>query len=331
MMGGMFGAAGSVAGAFIAADAQKYSANTNWAIALTNYYQRERERTEARMEAQRQEAKGDLGSTNIQGDTTKFVPGVGWVQTPSDATASLMGRQRNEQMQQFGDLAVKRRQMQANVGQQIQERDKSQALLDEMKHTQTPTVSQLQNMIIGAQSPAINRAFDETANIGARQALRTGTNPTKVMSEIARARSQEQAGMSGQALTQAMSMAPQLEGEQKKMQANLYNLFATRASAQPDVSFSPQQLDTSSLAQAQRGSSNSGELALKAAMMEGGRMPYMPPLYGTANAVGALGAAGQGLARNMQGYGQPQFSDGGGYGMLADAASRVRGDAGAWS
>ena len=45
------------------------------------------------------------------------------------------------------------------------------------------------------------------------------------------------------------------------------------------------------------------ELGLKAAMMEGGRLPYIPPNYGMANAVGATGAALQGLTKNNQGYG----------------------------
>ena len=67
MLGGMFGAAGSIAGAFIAADAQKYSANTNWSIALMNYYAREREKFDAKIEASRLEAKQNLGMTDAEG------------------------------------------------------------------------------------------------------------------------------------------------------------------------------------------------------------------------------------------------------------------------
>ena len=96
MMGGMMGAAGSIAGAFIAADAQKYSANTNWAIALMNYYARERERTQAKYEAQRVEMKQDLGMTDIEGTTTKFEPGRGWVTTAPAGKKALMGREQKE-------------------------------------------------------------------------------------------------------------------------------------------------------------------------------------------------------------------------------------------
>jgi hypothetical protein len=298
MLGGAFGAVGSIVGASIAADAQKYSANTNWSIALMNYYARERERYQAKIEAQRIEMKQDLGMTTARGDRTRFVPGVGWVQEPSAQTAALMGREDAEKMAQFGDLAMKRRQMQGNIAQQAKERDYSNALFEEMKNRTTPTAGELEHLITGAQGTATNRAFDDTAQIAARQAMRTGTNPSGILSEIARQRGKELSGIAGSAKTQAMSLAPQLADQEQKMQANLYNLFATRASAQPDVSFSPTPLDSGGLAAMAGRDQGAG---LKAAMMEGGRLPFVPPNYGPANLAGAIGAAGQGFMRNMQG------------------------------
>ena len=50
-------------------------------------------------------------------------------------------------------------------------------------------------------------------------------------------------------------------------------------------------------------------------MMEGGRMPFIPPNYGLANAVGASGAALGGMFKNINAN-QAQFSDGGGGGGL---------------
>jgi hypothetical protein len=311
MMGGMFGAAGSVAGAFIAADAQKYSANTNWAIALMNYYARERERTQARYEAQRVEHKQDLGMTDIEGTQTKFVPGEGWQTTAAPAKKALMGRQDAEQMARLGhDAALRRQQLDANAAMQATERDKANALMGEMRRSSTPSASEISNLLYNASTTGTNEAFRDTAQIGARQALRSGTNPDRVMSEIAKAQGKAQGSARAQALLQGMQIAPQMEAEDKKMKANLYNLFATRASAMPDISFSPQAIDSSATSQAMRGGAASGELAVKAAMMEGGRLPYIPPNYGMANAVGAIGAAGQGLMRNVQGS-RNTFSEGG--------------------
>lgn len=329
MMGGALGAVGSIAGAFIQADAQKYAANTNYSIALMNYYQRERERTQARLEAQRIERKQDLGMTDIEGTQTKFVPGLGWQTTPTAQKKALMNRQQTEQMAQFGDAAMKRRQLNANAAQQATERDKSRALLEEMGRSTTPTASEIGHILLGAQGTASNRAFDETMKVGARQALRTGANSSKILSEIARARSQEQAPMASQALLQGMQMAPQLEDQDQKMKANLYNLFATRASAMPDVSFSPVPLDSGAAASAMKGSGSAGEMAVKAAMMEGGRMPFIPPNYGLANAVGATGLALQGLTKNAS----PYFSDQGGgslWGAMNDQ-QRLRGNQGSFA
>lgn len=330
MMGGALGAVGSIAGAFIAADAQKYAANTNYSIALMNYYQRERERTQARIEARRIEQKQDLGMTDIEGTQTKFTEGLGWRTTPTAQKKALMNRQQNEQMLQASDAAVRRRHLQANEAQQATERDKSRALLEEMGRSTTPTASEISHLLLGAQGTASNRAFDDTLKVGARQAMRTGTNAKGLLAEIARARSQEQAPMASQAMLQGMQIAPQLEDQDQKMKANLYNLFATRGAAMPDVSFSPTPIDSGAAASAMKGSAGSGELAVKAAMMEGGRMPFVPPMYGLANAVGATGASLQGLSKNMS----PQFSDqGGGYnlwGTMSDQ-ERLRGGSGSFA
>jgi len=332
MLGGAFGAVGSIVGASIAADAQKYTANTNWSIALMNYYARERERYQARIEASRIEAKQDLGQTDAQGNTTRFIPGQGWVQEAAPATKALMQREQSEKMAQFGDVAKKRRQMDLNLAQQAKERDYSSALFDEMRNRTTPTAGELEHLITGAQSTATNRAFDDTLNIGARQAMRTGTNPDRLLTEIARQRGKELAGIGGAAKAQAMTLAPQLADQENKMQANLYNLFATRASADPNVSFSPTAIDSGGLSQA-AGRDQSG--GLKAAMMEGGRLPYQAPNYGYANLAGAIGAAGQGFMKNASPYMQqrPQFSEGGGgYSDLWDTMKdRTRESFGAFS
>ena len=310
MMGGAFGAVGSIVGASIAADAQKYTANTNWSIALMNYYAREREKYQAQIEASRIEAKQDLGMTDAKGNTTKFVPGVGWVQELAPAQKALQAREDSERMAQYGDLAKQRRHKDLNLAQQAKERDKASALFDEMKSQSAPTATTLENLISDAQGTGINRAFDDTAKIASRQALRTGTNPSGILSEIARQRGKELGGVRGAARTQAMTLAPQLEDQENKMEANLYNLFATRASASPEASFSPVGIDTGGLSQAAGRDQSAG---LKAAMMEGGRLPYQPVNYGMANLAGAIGAAGQGFMKNASPYMQQgQFGDGGG-------------------
>jgi hypothetical protein len=331
MMGGAFGAVGSIVGASIAADAQKYTANTNWSIALMNYYAREREKYQAQIEASRIEAKQDLGMTDAKGNTTKFVPGVGWVQEMAPAQKALQAREDSEKMAQFGDLAKLRRHKDLNLAQQAKERDKASALFDEMKSQAAPTATELENLISESQATGTNRAFDDTAKIASRQALRTGNNPSGILSEIARQRGKELGNIRGAARTQAMTLAPQLEDQENKMEANLYNLFASRGSANPEASFTPTPIDTGGLAQA---AGRDQSMGLKVAMMEGGRLPYQPVNYGAANLAGAIGAAGQGFMRNMSNQNQQQqngqFGDGGGF-LWDSIKDRVRESSGAWS
>lgn len=332
MIGGAFGAVGSIVGASIAADAQKYTANTNFAIALYNLYARERERTQARYEAQRIEQKQNLGYQTAAGVKTRFVPGVGWVEEEPAIMSAIRGREQGEQMQRLAvDAPMRRQQLQANQIQQIRERDRASALFDQMKRQPGVTPSEIEHLLLGAQSQASNRAFDETANIAARQALRTNTNPRSVMADIGRARSQEQAGMAGAARLQGLQLAPQIEEAQQKADANMYNLLATRASAMPEVSFSPTPLD-SSVAQTARASAATGDAALKAAMMEGGRMPFVPPNYGAANLAGAVGAAGQGFMTNLNRSGV--FNDSGAGNLWASIGNdyrRMREDQGSFA
>jgi hypothetical protein len=95
-----------------------------------------------------------------------------------------------------------------------------------------------------------------------------------------------------------MTLAPQIRDQDEKVKANLYNLFATRAQADPAASFQPVSGGDGGLAQAMRGASDTANLSVRAAMQEGGRMPFVPPNYGLANAIGATGTSLQALLRN---------------------------------
>ena len=306
MFGAALGAVGSVASAFIAADAQNTATHTNWAIALMNYYARERERWEAKLESRRLETKQNEGFTDAQGNRTSYVPGKGYVVNLSPESEALQDRIYAEQMQRLGpDAQMRRHQLQRNEIRQIEENDKARALFDQMRKLPRKKADVIENLLFNAASTGINRAFDDTTAVATRQALRTkSSNAGKLLEEIAKQRSEAVKGARTQSRVQAMEMAPALNAATDKQKADLYNMFATRASQMPETPFAPPNVGGSAEQLLQVASNNNratGELQLKAAMMEGGRLPFVPPNYGTANAVGAAGTSLSALFKQMGG------------------------------
>jgi len=302
-LGGMFGAAGSIGAAFIAADAQNTATHTNWAIALMNYYSRERERWEAKMEAKRVERKQDEGFTDADGNRTSYVPGQGYVVDVSPEQEALKGRIYAEQMARLGPDAQRRRQQQQrNEIRQIGEGDRANALFDQMRKVPPKQASTIENLLFDAAGKSINRGYDDVTAVATRQALRTkSSNAGKLLEEIGKQRSNAIKDARVDARAQAMTMAPQINEADKKARADLYNMFASRASAMPD---GPAQIPNTQAANGMLDNAaalnkSASESRLKAAMMEGGRLPFVPPNYGMANAVGAAGSSLQGMFKNM--------------------------------
>ena len=101
MMGAVGGIAGGVLGymgAMEQADAQRDATRANMDFNYANMAMRERERAEAIAMAKKLQAEQKLGYTDARGMRTKFVPGQGWVSTPSDTMKRLFELQEAEQL-----------------------------------------------------------------------------------------------------------------------------------------------------------------------------------------------------------------------------------------
>lgn len=304
LLGAGLGAAGSIGSAVIGANAQHEASVNNYMIALMNYYQRQREVMQARQEAARIEHRNDQGFTDARGNSTKFVPGQGWVATAAPAVKALQNRETSEQMQALGtDASVKRQQLLKNSERSSGEGDYANALMDQMRRQTRTNPDQLENTLRGAATQGVNRAYDDTQASLNTEALRTrSSNAGEMMKTLARSRASSLGDAMMGARMAALDKAPQLDAANKGSEANLYNMFASRASAMPDVAFQPSGVSDNAssmlgpagkLAQAGQGYS------FQAASMPGPRMPYQPADYGTANAVGAAGNALGGVFSNL--------------------------------
>lgn len=296
MIGALLGAIASVASGVIGAQASKDAADQNYNMDLLNYYARERERNDAITRSKQQDRETKLGSTDAQGNRTFFKPGVGWVVELSDGSQRLADLYQNEELQQLQhDLPMKRERMNKNDVRQDEESNVADALLNAFRRTTREDPRDLENQLNQASVRGITQGFDSTLQDAMQSAARTGaSNSGKVAAEIGKARASAlmDAFMNNKINSQAQSRDNYAQDQANT--GNLYNMFATRASAMPDVQYNPRNLEgmTSAQMQGAQGANQSAVGALiNAFAKQGGTMSMVEPDYGLANAVASGGNA----------------------------------------
>jgi hypothetical protein len=328
MLGGILGAGAGIAGSLINAEEQAETREQNWEIAMLNYNQRERERSEAIAMANKLRAEQKLGFSDMRGTRTKFVPGKGWVVTGAPELLEMMKLQDKEQRNVLTkDLPMRRQVMERNYKRGLQE----EALADTFRRQlvtqrQTPArsdeayASDLYNAMAGGLREA-------SADAGGRvftQAMRTGQNSN--FDDIAGALQAENNKAYANAALQSRLMSRGL-GEKERAEkttqlANLYNLFATRAGALPEVNYRPQAIDDKGQAtEAARNALVAGQDLTKMFAMKGGELDYLSPLTGVGNAIAGGGAALGSALSAMGSKGAYNNARGGGGGITGFGAT----------
>jgi len=295
MLGGILGAGASLAGGIMQAEAQDDANQMNWAVNVMNYQQRERERAEQIAMANKLRAEQKLGSTDIMGTRVKFVPGQGWVTTGTPQTQALIDAQRNEQMKQLNtDLPMARKVRERNYVRGIEDEGMADTFRRQLANTYTPSDKPFEQDLLNAQLAGLRESQQDAGRRAFTQMFRTADNSRS--GDIAAALSRE----GGKAYTNAALQAKLLargsgikEADTRRNQiANLYNLFATRASQGTDVNFKPTNIDNSAqLNSAAQGGLTTGSLAVQSAGKEGGTLDYVKPNLGYGNAVAGAGSA----------------------------------------
>lgn len=308
----LLGAAATIGGGILGANAQNQAAAYNYNMDLLNYYQRERERTESIRRAEEQERDVKLGTTDASGNKTHFIEGVGWVTDLSDDQRALQEAYQREEMAQFGDLDHKRNILESNVQRQGRENLQGDALFDAFQRIERGDSRDVENLMNQASVRGISTGYDELMQAFSQNALRTGaSNSGKMLNELAsgKARELERAFMDNKINAKGQA-AQQYDAERGNM-ANLYNMFASRASAMPDVAYNPRNIDGMSSQMQGMNMQRDGQsqaALINAFAKKGGSMPRiaLDTYMGAANAVtsggnqlaAALGKAGAAGQRN---------------------------------
>jgi len=295
MIGALIGAAATIGSSLLGAGAADEAADQNWQINLLNYYQREQERFDTISAARKRDNETKLGSTDSAGNRTHFVDGVGWVSDLSPESQQLQSLYQNEEMQQFDDLNKKRDVLQQNYTRQGKEDVQGQQLLDAFGRVQRSSGKDEENLMNQSATKAINEGYDTTLEDAMRSAVRSGaSNSGKVAAEIGSKKSNALLDAFQTNRMQAGGMADDKFNTERGNVANLYNMFASRASAMPDVAYNPRNIEGLTAQQQSGAMSASGQSAnalINAFAKQGGSMSAVDPNYGWANAIGASGQA----------------------------------------
>lgn len=302
----LLGGAGSLASGIMGANAADDAAQMNWQINLLNYYARERERRERMQFAREGRRDQKLGAVDADGNRTRFVEGQGWVSTRSPEQQQLADAQYDEQMNVLTrDLPQRRRYLDRNEQRSLEDENQADALREMFRTLQPESEEDLRGMLYGAATRGMADAFDDQTETLMRGANRTGaSNIDQILRGVNESRAKAFGDAAMDARLRARGVTQQEFDQRRSNLANLYNMFATRASAMPEVSYRPQNVDSGAAspalmnAFAQRTLSANENLA-KAAGQRGGTLDYIQPNYGWANAVGGGASALGSMFRSL--------------------------------
>lgn len=317
-IGGLFSAGGAVIGGIMQAEAQDRATEANKMINFANMAQRAREIQDARNYAEKIRSEGKLGTQDIRGTTTKFVPGKGWVVTGSPALLAMMKAQDAEQMKQLThDLPQRRKIMDRNYQRSFQD----DAIADTFRRQLTNQVPArgdegYASDLYQAMTTGLREAGQQTGGKAYAQSFRSGntSNMPRLAGALQKANNQSYAQAALQATLTARGQGAREANDRRNQLSNLYNMFATRAAALPDVNYRPQPIDVNSnIALAAGQGAQNNQIGAQVMQMQGLRQDYEQPNFGYANAVGG-GAAALGSAFNVMGAKKQYDGSGGGSG-----------------
>lgn len=328
LIGAAIGAGGTIVSGILGANAASDAAEKNWQINLLNYYQREREREDRIRESAANKREQQLGFSDSDGNRTRFVPGVGWVSERGARGQRLADLQQQEQLNVLTkDLPMRRRFMDRNEERSRKDESMADTLRADLRDLRRLDDRELASMLFNIATNNINESFDNATETALTNAARTNSsNSGKIVAELndQRAKTLADAGM--EAFMRARGQGQQEFEARRGGLANLYNLFATRASVAPDVSYQAQNVDGQNpqlMSQGSRQQMAAGEALAQAAGARGGVMDYIQPNYGWANAVGSGANA---LGSMFRGMSAPQGFGNGGSSTIPKRNDRLIGD-----
>lgn len=265
----------------------------NRQIAQRNFELQQQSANRQNALANRMLEQQESGSTDIRGNRTQYIPGVGWVATPSDMTRRLTGASDQEELNRLTvDAALRRRGMQANEQRRGEEGGYADEVMNELQQPDQYDEGRIFNVLRQRNREGLARGFDDESRSAGRQALRSrSSNAGSIFAALADRRGEAYRKADAGAKADALGMSEGLKSSRDSRLGNKYNLFASRASNVDDTPFAPNQLG-SQLAGVLAARGNTAPQAYGAAINAAGATPQrqgVKPNYTNSFALGGLG------------------------------------------
>lgn len=293
----MLSALGSVFAALIGGAAESQASATNWAINLYNARQRNKERQESIAYADKLRDEEHLGGTNAAGVRSYWDPVKGWVTELPPVLKQLRDYYYNTEVPM----------MQAQLARDYQQRreDANQAdtELRNYRDIRRPDTRALEAELYNASTRGLSEATSETMNAAMRNALRMGSSDAgRIAARILEEDARQRKIASDDAHLKSYGLADEMYNNARSQQAQLYNMFASRAGQGLRGTMTSGDFEGggNALQQLFAQLGQAGKSAgLNAVMKQGGTIDYIDPNFGLANAIGGASAALGGLENRM--------------------------------
>lgn len=258
MLGGAAASGIGALGGIANGRAASAAANAQNDIAFRNFYMQQRL-------AQLQEQMATAGTTNARGDRTMYVPGVGWVERPTEQTRGIIAASDNEERRRLAEDAIRgRMRREDNYARQLRDGQDADAIMGGIR-TGEQTLDDLRAAMIEAGvARAVSGGNDMRRRIG-MVSLRSGTSGEEALATIGRNAQMDTRTAIADARLNAPSEFQQRRSERVNPRINQYQALRASASAPDDVQFQPTQLDQG-LGAALRSRMNMAPQALGSAM-----------------------------------------------------------------
>lgn len=308
LIGGGLSALGGIGSSLLGAQSANQAAAYNYAAAQENARRADQERFAQQLQADRVFNAQTAPVVDARGNRTEYIPGLGWITTPSETTEGLILATDEEQRRRLiDDTAQMRRGLDENERDRIQEGSLADEYMRRLRQPQSIDRTELEGILLQRQLSGINDAFDDARQQAATTSLRTGSPASQLTGDLTRQQADATASAALEAALQARSASQQERQAEEAQNANIYNMLASRASNVQSVPFTPTQIPTelaSGSASQRAGSSNAGMALISSAGRQGGRFAPMEPNYGNALALGssldALGGFTNQIAAQQQ-------------------------------
>lgn len=255
------GAAGSLAGGvggLMNASSGAGAARAQNDVAFRNYYMQQRL-------AQLQEEMARAGTTNARGDRTEYVPGVGWVERPTEQTRGIIAASDNEERRRLTEDATRGRlRREDNYTRQVRDGQDADAIMGGMRTGEQTPDDLRAAMIEAGVARAVSGSNDMRRRIG-MVSLRSGTGGEQALAQIGRNAMDDTRTAIADARLNAPSEFQSRRNERVNPRINQYQTLVSRASAPDDVQFQPTTLDEG-LGQTLRGRMNMAPQGIGSAM-----------------------------------------------------------------